>query len=94
VTGGKPKLQVEKIVPLAVFSLQIPHGLVWDFFSILEYSVLHPYLFLCLHCPTFCLFSLLITHNSNIHAPGGILTRNPSKLSATGIGRIEPETPR
>ena len=30
------------------------------------------------------LLSLLTTHNTNIHAPGGIRTRNPSKRSAAG----------
>ena len=41
-------------------------------FWILLFSVLLPYLFLCHDYPAFCLFSLLITHNTNIHAPGGI----------------------
>ena len=38
--------------------------------------VLHPYLVLCLDCPAFCLLSVLAaytTHNTNIHAPGGII---------------------
>jgi hypothetical protein len=35
-----------------------------------------------LACPAFCLLSLLTTNNTNIHAPGGIQTRNPSKRSA------------
>ena len=34
-------------------------------------------------CPPFCFLSLLTTHNTNIHAPSGIWTRNPSKRSAT-----------
>ena len=35
---------------------------------------------LCPDCPGFCLLSLLYkTHNTNIHAPGGIRTRNSSK---------------
>ena len=41
--------------------------------------VLHPCLFLCLDCPALCL--LLTTYDTNIHAPGGIRTRNPSKRS-------------
>ena len=40
------------------------------------------YLFLCLGCPTFCLSSLLTTHNTNNRALGGIRTRKPSKQSA------------
>ena len=44
--------------------------------------VLHPFLFLCIDCPAFCLLSLLMAHNTNIHALGGIRTRNPSKRSA------------
>ena len=35
-------------------------------------SVLHPYLFLSLDCPAFCLLSLLTTHNTTIHLPCGI----------------------
>ena len=35
---------------------------------------------LCPDCPDCCRLSLL--HNTNIHAPGGIRTRNPSKWSA------------
>ena len=48
----------------------------------LLYSVLHPYLFTCFDFLTFCLVSLLTTHNTDIHDPGGIRTRNPSKRSA------------
>ena len=44
--------------------------------------VLHPYLFLCLDCPAFCLLSFLTTHNTNLPAPGGIRTCNPSQRSA------------
>ena len=42
-------------------------------FCILLYSLLYPYLFRCLDYPAFCLLSVLTTHNTNIHAPGGIL---------------------
>ena len=53
------------------------------FFYILLYSVCTSfYLFLCFHCPSFCFLPLLTTDNTNIHAPGGIRTRNPSKRSA------------
>ena len=52
------------------------------FFCILLYFVLHPFLFLCLDYRACCLMSLLATHNTNIRAPGGIRTRNPSKRSA------------
>ena len=42
-----------------------------------------PYLFLCPDSPGFFLLSLLYnTHNTNIHAPNGIRTRNPSKRAA------------
>jgi uncharacterized BrkB/YihY/UPF0761 family membrane protein len=52
------------------------------FFCILSYSVLHPYLFV-LNVLHFCLFCpYCTTHNTNIHAPGGIRTRNPNKRSA------------
>jgi hypothetical protein len=44
--------------------------------------VLHPYLCLCLDCLASCLLSLLISYNTNTHAPGRIRTRNPSKRSA------------
>jgi hypothetical protein len=38
---------------------------------------------LCPDCPGLCLLSILYnTHNTNIHAPGGIRTHNPSKRSA------------
>jgi hypothetical protein len=47
------------------------------------YSVLHPYLFLCLHYPAFCLLSSLTTHNTNIRVPGGIRTHNPCRWVAT-----------
>ena len=40
------------------------------------------YSFFCLDCPAFCLFSLLTTHNANIHALGGIRTPNSSKQSS------------
>ena len=41
-------------------------------------------LLLCPNCPGYCLLSLLYnTHNTNIHAPGGIRSRNPSKRSAS-----------
>jgi hypothetical protein len=50
-----------------------------DFFSSL--FVLYPY-FCVLIVLDVCLLSLLYnTHNTNIHAPGGIRTRNPSKRS-------------
>ena len=42
--------------------------------------LLHPYLFLCLHCHAFYLL-LFLQHNTNIHAPGRIRTRNPSMQS-------------
>jgi hypothetical protein len=59
-----------------------------DFFCCL--SVLHPYLVLCPYCPAFCVLSLLYnTHNTNIHAPDGIRTRNPSKRSAAD-SRLRP----
>ena len=44
--------------------------------------VFYTYLFLCLECPAFCLVSIRTTHNTNIHAPGEIRTRKPSKRSA------------
>ena len=45
--------------------------------------VLYPYSFLCLDCPGLFLLSLLNnTHNTNIHAPGGIRILNPSKRYA------------
>ena len=55
-------------------------------FLILLYSVLHPYLFLCLDYPAFCLgVFTYTTHNSNIHAPDGIRTRNPSRRASTDL---------
>jgi hypothetical protein len=46
--------------------------------------------FLCPHCPGFCLLSLLcVTHNTNIHAPAGI--RNPQSQQAVGR-RFSPYT--
>ena len=50
-------------------------------FCILLCSVLHPCLFLCPHCPAFCLLSLFTTHNTNTDALGGIRTRNTSTRS-------------
>jgi hypothetical protein len=44
--------------------------------------VLRPYVFLCLDSSAFCLLSLLITHDTNIHTPCWIRTRNPSNRSA------------
>ena len=38
--------------------------------------------FFVLDCHVFCLFSVLTTNNTNIYAPAGIRTRNPSKRSA------------
>ena len=53
------------------------------FLFILVYAVLYSYLlFLCLDCPAFCLLFLLKRRNTNVHASGGIRTRNPSKRSA------------
>ena len=52
------------------------------FFWIPLYSVLYPYFVLCLDCPPFCLLSFPITHNTNIHASGGIRTRKPSNRTA------------
>ena len=53
-----------------------------DFFL---FFVLHLYYFFCPDFPG-CLLSFLSllcnSHNTNIHAPGGIRTRNPSKQSA------------
>ena len=37
---------------------------------------------LCPDCRGFALCSYCTTHNTNVHAPGGIRTRNPSKRSA------------
>jgi hypothetical protein len=66
-------------------------------------------LLLCLYFIRTCVFvltvlysaflSLLTTHNTNDNAPGGILTRNPSKLSAldrsaTVIGHNDGEETR
>ena len=45
--------------------------------------MLHSYLFICPDCRAFCLLYVLYnTHNTNIHAPGWIRTRNPSTRSA------------
>ena len=55
------------------------------FFYILLYSIFYPYLCLCLDYPAFCLFVLRITHDTNIHAPGWIRTRNPSKRETTDL---------
>ena len=44
--------------------------------------ILHPYLVLAVDSPASCLLSLPTTHNTNIPAPGGIRTRNPSKRPA------------
>ena len=52
------------------------------FFCILVYAVLHPYLFLCVDCPVFCLSSLFTTQTSMPPPPGGIRHPNPSKQSA------------
>ena len=59
------------------------------FFYIFLYSVLHPYLFLCLDCLSFCLLSLPATHNTNIHVPDRIRTRNPSRRAAVVL-RLRP----
>ena len=64
-----------------------------------SFFALYPYLFLCRDFPGVCLLSLLYnTLNTNIHVPGGIRTRNPSRRAATHIrfrprgrrDRIEP----
>ena len=47
-------------------------GSTFFFVSSCSLLVLHPYLFLCPHCPLFCLLSLLKTHNTNIHVACGI----------------------
>ena len=59
------------------------------FFYILFYSVRHPYCFLSLDCPVFCLLSLYLQHNTNIHAPCAIRTRNPSNRQAANP-RLKP----
>ena len=51
--------------------------------------VLFPYLFLCLDCPGLFLCLHSTTHNTNIHAPSGIRTLNPSKRAATS-SRLRP----
>jgi hypothetical protein len=51
-------------------------------FCTLLHSVLHPYLFLYPNVLHFAFCVLLTTRNTNIHAPGGIRTRNPSRRSA------------
>ena len=43
-----------------------------EIFYILLHSVIHLHLFIYLDFPAFCLLSLLKTHNTNIHVPGGI----------------------
>ena len=53
-----------------------------DFF-ILLYHVLHLNLFLSLDCLVFCLF--VFTYNTNIHAPGGIRTRHPSRRAVSDL---------
>jgi hypothetical protein len=58
----------------------------WIFFFVFSCKlllfVLHPYLHLCLDCPESYLLSILTTHNTNIHALGGIRTHKPTKRSA------------
>ena len=47
--------------------------------------VFHPYLFLGLDCPEFCLY----LQHTDIQAPGGIQTRNPiNRLAA--VSRLRP----
>ena len=59
---------------------QYKHPCPWrDFLFSFTVFVLHLCLVPYLDCPAFCLLSLLITHNTNIHAPGEIRTRNSSK---------------
>ena len=45
--------------------------------------VLHLYLFFCPDFLAFCLLSVRKTHNTNIHAPNGIRTRNPNNRVAS-----------
>jgi hypothetical protein len=56
-------------------------------------------LFSCLDCPGLFLCLYSTTHNTNIHVPGGVRARNPSKRSAadprlrplaSGIGKWTP----
>ena len=70
-------------------------------FFIITYSVLHPYLFLCLDCPACCLSAFTVQHRTQTcMTPGGIRTRHsasdrPQTLaldrSVPGIG-FKPET--
>ena len=58
-----------------------------DCFCILLYFVCTSSILVsfCLDCPALCLLSALTTYNTNIHVPGGIRTRNPSKLAAADL---------
>ena len=60
--------------------------------KILLHPVLDPYLFLC---PDSAIFPFVFTYNTNIQAPGGIRTRNPSKRSTADprLGFDPPDRP-
>jgi hypothetical protein len=51
-------------------------------FCILLFSVIHPYLFLCLDCPAFCLF--VFTHNTQYKHPWPQRDSNPQPQQELG----------
>ena len=53
-----------------------------------------PLSFICTSLSWLCLLSFLYnTHNTHIHAPGGIRTRHPNDCTATGLGNSIPGPP-
>ena len=62
------------------------------FFRILLFSVLYfiRTCFFVLNALHLAVLSLLTTHNINIHTPGGIRTRNPSRRAAADL-RLRPQ---
>ena len=83
----KTEVLGEKPVPVPFCTPQIPHGQNWDFFfPIRGFSPLIHFCtvwilssFMSLYVPYYRPY---IKHNTNIHAPGGIRTHDPSKRAA------------
>jgi hypothetical protein len=76
---GKTEVLGEKPVPVPLCPQQIPHRLTWDFFSFDPFCTFKSFRPSSCHL---CSILVLIRHNTNIHAPGGIRTHNPSKRAA------------